>query len=93
MAKQGNRPVEEFQAGTIQASIWRNDFKQDGRAVVRYSIKVEKRYRHRQTDEWTSTDQYFPDDLPKLQLVVAKAFEYISLKSSPHASERPTIER
>lgn len=82
MAKQGNPPVEEFEAGTIRAAIWRNELEQDGRPVVRHSIKIEKRYRARQTNEWTSTDQYFPDDLPKLQLVVAKAFEYVSLKRS-----------
>ena len=93
MSKQGNPPVEEFEAGTIRASIWRNELEQDGHAVVRYSIKIEKRYRQKQTGEWTSTDQYFPDDLPKLQLVAAKAFEYVSLKSSSQASERSSVER
>ena len=93
MTKQASPPVKEFQVGTIQASIWRNELKQDGGAVVRYSVKIEKRYRRRQTDEWTSTDQYFPDDLPRLQLVVAKAFEYVSLKSSSQAPQRRTTER
>ena len=93
MSKQGNPPVEEFEAGTIRASIWRNELAQNGRTVIRYSIKIEKQYRQKQTGEWASTDQYFPEDLPKLQLVATKAFEYVSLKSSSQASKQPAVER
>ena len=90
--QQGNQPVKEYRAGGIRAAIWKNEVQQDNRTVVRFSTKIEKRFRNKQTDEWQSTDQYFPEDLPKLQLVAAKAFEYVSLKTSEDNTEEPTAQ-
>ena len=80
--QQGNQPVKEFRAGSIRAAIWRNEVQHDKGTAVRFSTKIEKRYRKKQTDEWQSTGQYFPEDLPKLAMVATKAFEYVSLKES-----------
>ncbi len=91
MTQQGNSPVKEFRAGGVRAAIWRNEVQQDERVVVRFSTKIEKRYREKQTDEGQSTDQYFPEDLPKLALVATKAFEYVSLKESEDDAELPTV--
>ncbi len=92
MAQQANAaPIKEFRAGGIRAAIWRNEVLQDNKTVVRFSTKIEKRYRNKQTDEWQSTDQYFPEDLPKLALVATKAFEFVSLKESETNSDLPTV--
>ena len=91
--QQGNQPVKEFRAGGIRAAVWRNEVQQEERTVVRFSTKIEKRYRKKQTDEWQSTDQYFPEDLPKLALVATKAFEYVSLKESEGAPDLPSVAR
>ena len=94
MTQQANAaPIKEFRAGGIRAAIWRNEVQQDEKTVVRFSTKIEKRYRKKQTDEWQSTDQYFPEDLPKLALVATKAFEYVSLKESEDDAELPTAAR
>jgi len=85
MSQQNNsKPVKSFKAGTIQASIWRKETQKDGQTVVRYSIRPQKQF---QNDEgqWQNTDYYFPEELPKLQLVIAKAFEFICLKESKDA--------
>ncbi len=81
MDQQGNQPIKVFRAGSITASIWRNKKTQDGNIKVRHSVKIQKRFCNKK-GEWQNSDYYFPDDLPKLQLVIAKTFELISLKES-----------
>ena len=86
MTEQGKQPVKVFRAGNVRAATWANETVVDGQTVIRYCTKTEKRYRNRETGEWCSTDQYFPEDLPKLQLVTAKTFEYVTLKESEETS-------
>ena len=71
-------PVRTYRAGGVSAAVWRNESEKDGRTVVAYSVRFQKRFR--KNDEWQNSDYYFPEDLPKLQLVAAKAFEFVSLK-------------
>ena len=73
-------PEKEFRAGAVSAAIWRNETEQDGRTVVQHSVRTNKRYRDPQTGEWRDSDYYFANDLPRLKLVVDKAYEYIVLK-------------
>jgi hypothetical protein len=72
------KPVKDFRAGGIQASVWKNEVPKDGRTMIKYSVKIEKRYR-KKDGEYQSTDYYFADDLPKLILAAQKAYEYIAL--------------
>ena len=76
-----NQPDKEFRAGTVTAAIWRNEVEKDGRTVVQHTVRVQKRYRDA-SGEWKTTEYFFPNDLPKLRLVVEKAFEHVSLKGS-----------
>ena len=75
--KQG--PVKTFKAGAISASVWENEVDRDGRRVVRYSVTIEKRYRNR-ADEWQTSHTYFANDIPRLRLVLAKAYEYMAMR-------------
>ena len=81
-----SKPIKDFRAGGVQASVWRNEVDKDGQTVVRHSVRIQKQFR-KQDGEWESTDYYFPEDLPKLQLVAAKSFEFITLKESKDAEE------
>jgi hypothetical protein len=77
-----SKPVKDFRAGTtIQASIWRDDSKKDGRTVTKYSVRIQKRFR-KENGSYENTDYFFPDDLPRLALLAQKAFEYIALSES-----------
>ena len=88
MTQQGNQPIKTFRIKGISASIWRNDVEKEGVTVVRHSVRIQKRFRQ-DDGEWKNTDYFFPEDLPRLQLVTAKAFEYISLKGSEDSSDLP----
>lgn len=93
MNEHGNAPIEDFSAGTVRAAVWRREAERNGRTVILYSIKVEKQYRDKQTGEWKSTTQFFPEDLPKLMLVAFEAFRYVSLKKSEEGGDLPTVAR
>lgn len=84
-------PVKEFRVGAIKASIWRNEVQdsESGRTTVQHSVRVQKRYREAKSGEWKDTDYYFQNDLPKLELVVRKAFEFVALVESEDAADFP----
>jgi len=81
MAKQNTKPIKNFRAGSIQASIWRKEVEKHGRAVAQFSVRVQKRFR-KEDGSYENTDYFFPDDLPRLVLVAQKAYEYIALSQS-----------
>ena len=83
LVMENNAPVKEFRAGQIKASLWINS-KDNGKGdtVQYYSVKIVKSYKPKNEDEWKTSNSYFREDLPKVQLVAAKAFEYISLTES-----------
>ena len=82
MRETPQKPEKEFRAGGIKAAIWRTETIQDERTVVQHTVRVQKRYRDQQTGEWKDTEYLFPNDLPKLELVVHRAYEYIALRES-----------
>ena len=75
-------PEKEFRAGTISAAIWRNETEQDGRTVVQHSVRINKRYRDPKTGDWRDSDYFFANDLPRLKLVVDKAYRVHCLKGA-----------
>jgi len=82
------RPVKEFRAGPVKIAIWQNDGEQNGQHVVRHSVRIGKRYFDRQQNAWLDSDYFFVNDLPRLRLLVEKAFEFIALKESdPDSAE------
>ena len=78
-------PIKVIRAGNVSASVWKDEVDKNGTIVVRYSTRIQKRFQ--QDGVWKNTDYFFPEELPKLQLVTAKAFEYVSLKESEEASD------
>ena len=82
MNQSNQRPVREFRAATIKAAIWAERREEQGRTVVRHTVKIQKRYFDKSSNEWRTTEYFFPDDLPRLCLVAEKAFEYVALCES-----------
>jgi len=77
MSKQ--KPIKEFRIGWIQVAIWKNESEENGKTIVKHSIRIQKRFRD-ENGEYQDTNNYFPDELPKLSLAVSKAYEFIALK-------------
>ena len=79
MTDQNRKPVRRFKAGSVSAAIWAAQVDKNGRTVTRYSVRIEKRYRDREGNFQTS-HTFFPNDLPRVQLVTGKAYEFCSLQ-------------
>ncbi len=87
MSQENNsKPVKSFSAGSIQASIWKKETEKDGQTVVRYSVRIQKQFKN-DKGEFQNTDYYFPEELSRLESVVRKAFDFISVKESKDAEE------
>lgn len=72
MAKTTNKPAHEIRLGTIKATIW----KQPGtNKKVYYNVTVARIFKD--GDEWKTTQSFGRDDLPKLELCIKKAYEWI----------------
>ena len=91
MTEQKTQPVKKFRAGGgISAAVWeRQEIQEDGTLRIRYSVSIQKRYRDKEGN-WQDSDSYFANDLPKLQLVAGKAYEFVTLNESDTNVERTT---
>ena len=79
MSEENKPPFKTFRAGKMSVALWRNEIEQKGRTYVQYSLKIQKRYREKQTDEWKTAEYLYPSDLPHLIICAQAAFEFISL--------------
>lgn len=84
-----NRPVKEFCVRNLSLAIWQNEGTRDGRPVTLHSVTVNKRYRDPDTNEWKDSNSFFPDDLPRLRLLLDKAYEHIMLPDRAVDREKP----
>ena len=50
--------------------------------MPQYSIRVQKRYRDDKDGQWKTTTYFRPDELPKLGLVVSRAYEFLTLRET-----------
>ena len=75
-----NRPVKELRVRNLTLAIWENEgTSRDGRPVTRHSITLNKRYQDQQSGDWRDSSSFFPDDLPRLRLLLDKAYEHLLL--------------
>ncbi len=76
-----NKPEKKFRCGGVEAAIWQNTTKIEGRDVPRYSIQIQRRYKDNDGN-WKDTSSFPLNDLPKVALVAQKSFGWITLKQN-----------
>ncbi len=69
-------PVQTFRVGQITASVWVNEQESNGQTFKIPSVTIRKSYTDQQTGEWKEASSFKGADLPKLQIVLEKAYEY-----------------
>ena len=84
------KPKKEYRAGSVRATIWENDrADKDGQKFTVASVQIERRYPD-QDGNWQSTNSFRKADLPLVQVVTAKAFEYLTVSErDPDGQEVP----
>ena len=81
-----DKPKKEFRAGRVRATIWENEIEKDGQIRQMDSVRVEGTYRDGEGN-WHASSSFLRGDLPKLELVVRKAYEYLALRERDPAEE------
>lgn len=81
------RPIREFKAGTVRASVWPERAKRDERSWNTFVIQVQKVFYDPTDGQYRSTSYFRPDELPKLALVANEAFKFVSMRHEPGVGE------
>ncbi|HIH49365.1 TPA: hypothetical protein HA369_07825 [Candidatus Woesearchaeota archaeon] len=62
--------------------MWQNENTgKDGQPTSYFSVSLERAYKDKK-DEWQTTHSFRTADLPKVEVVIRKAFEYLVLQQA-----------
>jgi hypothetical protein len=77
--KVGNLPEKKFRAGAVSVTVWLNKGQNTkGEANEYRTISVERSYMDKE-GKWQTTNSMRINDLPKAELALHKAYEFIVL--------------
>ncbi len=69
------KPVKVIRLRGISASVFANRAKSEGRDITFHKVSVQRSYKD--GDDWKQTTSFGRDDLPVLNLVLKRAWEFI----------------
>ena len=73
----GNLPEKKFRAGALSATVWMNKgHKPTGEETEYRTISIDRNYTDKDGN-WQSTNSLRVNDLPKANVVLQKAYEYL----------------
>ena len=72
------QPEITFRHGSCQASIFSNEYKQDGETRTVRTVSFQRRFRDRK-GEWQASASLRAEDIPKAVLILQKAYEYLTV--------------
>jgi len=76
----GNYPEKKFRAGAISATVWLNKgHRANGEESEFKTISLERAYTDKD-GKWQSTNNFRVGDLPKANVVLQQAYEYVVLQ-------------
>jgi hypothetical protein len=77
--KIGNMPEKKFRAGAVSATVWSNKgHSNKGEETEYQTISLERHYMDKQ-GQWQSTNSFRIGDIPKANIVLQKAYEFLIL--------------
>ena len=83
----GQKPVEKFQAGQINAALWENEIEVNGRTVPILKATVQRRYKDK-SGKWQSSNSFGRNEIPLAIYCLQQAFE----KIIETQNEKPNID-
>lgn len=75
-----NKIEKKFSAGSVEATIWNNHVPGKWDNANYHTISLQRRYKDKNGD-WKNTSSMRVTDLPKAELVIKKAFEFLTLRT------------
>lgn len=70
MSEENNKPVFKAKVGTIDAAVW----EQDGKNGKFLTVSMHRNYKD--GEEWKKTNSLRVNDIPSVNLALAKCFEF-----------------
>jgi hypothetical protein len=91
-------PVKKFKLRRVEAAVWA---KEEDDGYVRYSISVQKSYRDKETGEWQTTRNFFPEEAALASILIDEAVGWIAAANESGISlgegevnpEKPIVEK
>ena len=77
--EQNNKPVKKFRAGSVSCSVFENHGNVNGRETVFPTVSLQRAYKDK-SGIWKNSASLRAEEIPKAQLVLGKAYEFLSLK-------------
>jgi hypothetical protein len=74
------KPVQTYRLHGISASIFANNVKSNGEDTVFYKVSIQRTYRD--GEEFRTTNSFGRDDLPSVEFLAQRAWEYIQQAES-----------
>ena len=79
-------PEVKFRAGAISATVWKNTgVKQTGEASEYRSVSFQRSYKDK-SGAWKTTNSLRMNDLPRAEVVLHKAYEYLVMSGAPSSA-------
>ena len=66
-----------FTNGSCKATVFRNEIEQNGKTIRIPKVIINRSYLDK-AEQWQTTNSYDVNDLPKLMIIVAKAYDYLT---------------
>jgi len=82
----GNQPVAKFKHGSVEAAIFENEIKKDGKTFTVLKAVFQRNYLDK-NDKWQSTSSLDVNDVPKAILVLSKAYEFMTRTDTAKGSK------
>lgn len=75
-----NKPAHKVKYGAVSATTWEKKIKgKDGKEFTVYNTEIVRNYKN--GDKWEKTSNFQKNDLPKVEVVTRKAFEWLGEKN------------
>jgi len=89
----GNAPERKFSAGSVSAAVWVNERSlPNGDTRPFRTVSLERSYKDKD-GSWKKSHSLNTDDVPKAQIVLQKAFEFIVLREGAPANGAVPVEQ
>jgi len=72
------QPIRTFNSGVLTVSVWENTAQKDGETFTTHSVTIQRSFRD--GNEWKQSTSLRNKDLPIVQIMLTKAFEFMNFK-------------
>ncbi len=80
----GGKPVKKYKAGSVTATVWKNNSEKGGHKIEYFTVSLERSYKD--GEQWKNTNSFRVQDISDAGLVLGKTNEFLRLKDAMVAS-------